>query len=320
MSLILEALRKSEAERRRGSAPDLARELPPVAPPVPGAQRTWWLACGAVVAVVLALLAWSLQPAPHVAGRQGGADGAPGTDASRASGDGARAAAPVGGAAAWPDVVRIAPSALSASAGSDDAATLEAVAAAAAAAAIDVDDADDHAAALGPGANKMESPPRAVSPPVVATAIPPQRAGDAPTAASPTRVPAPAAAATTRPAGGATPDPDEDRRVAATPEARSTTASDPTAGGDVARGSGSASAASTGELRLSALSPDARARLPALKLTMHLWNEEPARRFVILDGVRLGVGDRVGAGTVAAVDSDGVVIALDGQRVRLPLR
>ena len=31
MSLILEALRKSEAERRRGQAPDLYAELPPVA-------------------------------------------------------------------------------------------------------------------------------------------------------------------------------------------------------------------------------------------------------------------------------------------------
>ena len=31
MSLILEALRKSEAERRRGSTPDVAMELPPVA-------------------------------------------------------------------------------------------------------------------------------------------------------------------------------------------------------------------------------------------------------------------------------------------------
>ena len=31
MSLILEALRKSEAERRRGDAPDLRVELPPPA-------------------------------------------------------------------------------------------------------------------------------------------------------------------------------------------------------------------------------------------------------------------------------------------------
>ena len=30
MSLILEALRKSEAERRLGSTPDVAMELPPV--------------------------------------------------------------------------------------------------------------------------------------------------------------------------------------------------------------------------------------------------------------------------------------------------
>lgn len=43
MSLILDALRKSEAERRRGQLPALTLELPP-APARRAPARTWWLA------------------------------------------------------------------------------------------------------------------------------------------------------------------------------------------------------------------------------------------------------------------------------------
>jgi general secretion pathway protein B len=57
MSLILEALRKSEAERRRGLAPDMAMELPP--PPVsrPRAMPTWLLPA-LLVAALLVLAGW----------------------------------------------------------------------------------------------------------------------------------------------------------------------------------------------------------------------------------------------------------------------
>ena len=41
MSLILEALRKSEAERRRDSTPDVALELPPPAPRASRSTPTW---------------------------------------------------------------------------------------------------------------------------------------------------------------------------------------------------------------------------------------------------------------------------------------
>ena len=43
MSLILEALRKSEAERRRGLAPDVAMELPPTPASRPRVVTTWLL-------------------------------------------------------------------------------------------------------------------------------------------------------------------------------------------------------------------------------------------------------------------------------------
>ena len=62
MSLILEALRKSEAERRRGNLPALALELPPP-PPRTVPMRAWWLAFP--LALVLAAAAyWMMRATP----------------------------------------------------------------------------------------------------------------------------------------------------------------------------------------------------------------------------------------------------------------
>ena len=63
MSLILDALRKSEAQRRRGQAPDLFASPPP---PAPGTHSRWlqpwpWLSVLAVV-VVLGFLIWPQPP------------------------------------------------------------------------------------------------------------------------------------------------------------------------------------------------------------------------------------------------------------------
>jgi general secretion pathway protein B len=63
-----------------------------------------------------------------------------------------------------------------------------------------------------------------------------------------------------------------------------------------------------------------RRQLPAMKLSMHMWNERPAQRFVILDGIRYGEGDRIGAAVITAIDTDGIVLDLNGRAVRLPLR
>ena len=57
MSLILEALRKSEAERRRGSAPDVAMELPPATARRARATPAWMLPVGLLAAIAL-LAAW----------------------------------------------------------------------------------------------------------------------------------------------------------------------------------------------------------------------------------------------------------------------
>jgi general secretion pathway protein B len=73
-------------------------------------------------------------------------------------------------------------------------------------------------------------------------------------------------------------------------------------------------------LRLSDLSAEERKSLPPLKLSMHLWNPDPAQRFVILDGNRVGEGDRVGDMVVAAITADGVELDWNGRRLQVPIR
>lgn len=66
MSLILEALRKSEAERRRGQAPDLLTDAAPTATPARAMSRNrgMLVALGAGGLVVLLLVAWGLRERP----------------------------------------------------------------------------------------------------------------------------------------------------------------------------------------------------------------------------------------------------------------
>ena len=61
-----------------------------------------------------------------------------------------------------------------------------------------------------------------------------------------------------------------------------------------------------------------RGALPPLKLSMHVYADEPARRFAIIDGQRVAEGARLGGGVVAQIRRDGVVIEVDGRRVLLP--
>ena len=74
MSLILEALRKSEAERRRDSTPDVALELPPPAPRASRSTPTWlW----PVLICTLALLALGVWLGTRMAARDNAAAATP---------------------------------------------------------------------------------------------------------------------------------------------------------------------------------------------------------------------------------------------------
>lgn len=69
---------------------------------------------------------------------------------------------------------------------------------------------------------------------------------------------------------------------------------------------------------LSSLPPDQRASLPPLKLSMHVWSEQPARRIAIIDGQRVGEGSSLSGAVVAEIRRDGVALDINGQRYLLP--
>ena len=51
---------------------------------------------------------------------------------------------------------------------------------------------------------------------------------------------------------------------------------------------------------------------------MHVYGDDPAKRFAIVDGKRVGPGSLLGTGVVEAIRRDGVVVNINGQRLLLP--
>lgn len=71
--------------------------------------------------------------------------------------------------------------------------------------------------------------------------------------------------------------------------------------------------------RLADLPAAERATLPPLKLSMHVFADEPAQRFVILDGRRQGEGASPADGVVIEeIRRDGVLLSANGRRLLLP--
>jgi general secretion pathway protein B len=66
------------------------------------------------------------------------------------------------------------------------------------------------------------------------------------------------------------------------------------------------------------LDPSMRSALPPMKLSMHVYNVDPTRRFAILDGQRVTEGSQIGAAIVLEIRRDGVVLDVAGKRVLLP--
>ncbi len=230
MSLILEALRKSEAERRRGQTPDLHAELPPS----PRARRTplsswaWWLPAAAALLLASVLVGkWLARgPAPAPSARPSAVSvagsAAPGPDA----------------APTLPEIRRLSPT-------------------------------------EAPGTQQETPASRVGAAPAPPTAAAPASQASVPQAL-PVSVPPPLAPAPARPTSEV--------------------------------------------IQLSDLGADERTSLPPLRISMHMWNDDPARRFVIIDGNRLGEGDRIGDAVVAAITPDGVLLDWNGRRIRLPIR
>ena len=236
MSLILEALRKSEAERQRDGTPNVAMELPPVLARGNGATPGWVWPTLLVVVIGAVLVAW-------LGMRAGQRDHDVNTAPSTAVAAAAPPAAPVVTAAPAPSP-----------------------------------------------APRMTAAP-APSPVVAAPQSPAHDAvrvtEDRPPPAPPASLPAPA-----RPMPPATAAAPAPVRPAPAPAIADNDQDAP---------------------------PIAATGLPAVKLSMHMWDADPAKRFVIIDGQRMGEGDRSGGLAVIAIRRDGVIVERNGLRAKVPL-
>lgn len=302
MSLILDALRKSEAERRKAQA---ARDALAETPRAPASSLTrvpaWAWPATALAALVL--VAWLLLTRT------------PAADANRAPG-------PISADMQAMDEAAARPTASPLPEGTDPANTLPITPAASSITATTAMPIASPALAAPPAQTRPPAP-TATAPtgaPVAAAAamtgtartpLPPPTASTMPeTSASTSRAqqrpPVPAATATaatataaTLPAAGAT---DSGNAVAATPPAPSR------------------AVPGNAPLRLSDLGTADRQLLPPLKMSMHMWGPDATKRFAIIDGNRVSEGDRVGSAVVEAIDQHGVVLAWNGYRLRVPVR
>ena len=267
MSLILDALRKSEAERRRGQAPDLFASLPAPTAPRPGGLSRWWpaLVLGGLL-LGAGFVFWHGRTAAPAN------DLAVGADASSVSD---------------PDAPL--PMVVSAPAPASSAPTLG----------------NAPATALWPppaaSATVASTPP--VSAPSAAPVASASALGAAATAATPARVaaaprPAPMVVNTPPPAAALPPAP-----ISVAPAA---TAADGEDAGD------------ENLPPIAILAASERAALPPLKLSMHVWNSEPGKRFAIIDGHRVTEGSSAGGSIIEQIRRDGVVLNINGRRVLLP--
>lgn len=278
MSIILDALRKSEAARRRHQAPELFAEMHERVP-APRAQRRWpaWpLASIAGLGIgALALAFWlmtRMATAPST------------TDARSAASDAAAVdtAADAVGIRADTDSVAgsetLAP-ALDTPADASNASTTAPTTQA------------DQASAVAqpPGAPAADTATHA---PLIAPAV-------ADTVATPS------IAAPSRPATASVASQDT-----ATIAAANESAPDP-----AFRSPGHDAAMALGDL-----DADTRKQLPPLKLSMHMWHDAPAQRFVILDGQRLREGDLIGDVVVQRITRDGATLFWRGTTLKIEWR
>ncbi|MFN8902283.1 MAG: general secretion pathway protein GspB [Lysobacteraceae bacterium] len=243
MSLILEALRRSEAQRRRGQAPGLHTPMPTAA--VQRRRGTGPILLALALAVGVGLgLAWTLVPRPLMT----------------------TPAAANGPALPPPRLPQSAPL-----------------------------PAPVTPAMAGAGALTRELDAPAVAPTLTPSQAPAPPAIRVPETAA---IPGPETAAIPVPETAAIPVPE----TAAIPPPSVATESPPEAADDVA-----------------SLPAALRAALPPLRLSMHVYDDDPERRFAIIDGQRVRDGDLLVPGLrVAAIGRDGV--RLDWQGRALDLR
>jgi general secretion pathway protein B len=330
MSLILEALKKSEARRRIGEAPDIGTPFATAAPrrgPLPLI----------IVAIVLAAgVGWWLQREPSVPVADKSAGVATGAGNSTAAAN----APPKRNVAANVPPMRVlpadhpptapAPSAINASAAVPPAPT---PAPGAPNALATVPGRAAAANALPPSA--WVATPQAAKNPQKSSATMPvaptraaatgQSAAPAPTRASAPAAPAPVAAAVSAPALPAI------HMQPGIPPPASATATAPIKNLAAAPNAPIAADAAN-ETKPAPAAPDdvggaqpyyelpfsVRKDLPPIKLSMHVYAADPRQRFVVLNDSRMSQGDSQDDLTLREIRPDGVVIDFHGQRFFYP--
>jgi general secretion pathway protein B len=306
MSLILEALRKSEQQRRLGETPTLATDSAWAARRWRGetarAARWPWIVLAVLLAAGGAAAWWLLAPrasAPDVAATADPID----TTTATAPGDaGPVAATPAAQAQPMPPAMVTAPP---------------------------PPPPPPAAAPPAPVASVASTAAQAIDPSIRLEVPTPSPDGEYP------QVPAPAeqAAATLvpSPTGPATaPSADSSAQVptapaiapppvaATTPAATPASPPDPTPAPAVAAPATDATGSSDVP-PVYALSLAIRQALPPLRLSMHVWNADPARRFVILGETRAVEGETAGDDLrIVEIRRDGVVLEFRGTRFLLP--
>jgi general secretion pathway protein B len=245
MSLILDALRKSEAERRRGQAPSLYADTPAPTSPLRPAWLPWLPVAGGVLLLVGVAVYFTREGDAPVTKAELVED----SDQSLVS------APPAADAAAAPAVASAPPPPL-------------------------------NAPSLSPPPGRAPAPGK--NPASVDALVPsPSNPVDAAADAAVNRAPAASVGVAQVPAPAVAPPATTQAPLEDLPP-------------------------------VAVLDPSTRGSLPPLKLSMHVYNPDPARRFAIIDGQRVTEGAQLGAAIVLEIRRDGVVMDVSGRRVLLP--
>lgn len=293
MSLILDALKRAERERRAGQAPP---PLEPVAVPAEAREardpHRWLLPAlvGAVVAGAAVYGYLRLRPAASTAGV------APVTATAAPSTPAPAVPAPVAPPPASPEAMSTAEPA-AAGAAVDDAriATL--------------DDLVD--GGRGPGRDTERAPRTPADTGVVSPRGDAESRGRAaPAAAEAASEPLPPFEQPVGPPPADAPPPPTTAAVAPPPAAPATSTPPATAAPEPADG-----AAASGR-SLKEMSPNFRADFPTLTVDVHVYNDDPQRRFAIVNGKRYREGDTLAEGPrLVGIVADGLLLEWRGERV-----
>lgn len=273
MSLILEALKKSEAERRLGQLPGLLDSAQPLRP-----RRSRRGGRLAVIAALLLIAAGAAfwggqqfadaerQSADAASGVQATTEGAPAPAAAEARATPAQTRAEDAPSEMEADADRSTADPVTPAPRVDN--TMSRLPQDPGFASVERESLPQLAVPLPAPAPRPEAPAHAPSPPVSAAAAP---------VAAPSAVPPPAADRADPPATQALPP------------------------------------------LLATLGHERRGQLPPLKVSMHVYTEDPSTRVVIIDGRRLREGDPIdGALRLREILREGSVLELDGEAYLLP--